>query len=63
MYAKLVPETEHIIFHIKIYLQSFLCIYHFYHLFEIIYESIFTTRTSHRTTGSSVKPSISGVTM
>ena len=42
MYIKLVPETVHYIkFHIKIYLQSFTSIYHLYHLFAIIYESIF----------------------
>ena len=32
MRTKLVPETEHYIKHIKIYLQSFVYIYHFYQL-------------------------------
>ena len=42
MYTKLVPaETAHYKFHIKIYLESFVSIYHLYHLFGIIYESIF----------------------
>ena len=42
MYTKLVPEIVHYIkFHIKIYLQSFVPVYHLCHLFGIIYKSIF----------------------
>ena len=44
MYRKLVSETLHQKrqkFYIKIYLESFVSIYHLHHLFEIIYKSIF----------------------
>ena len=66
MYTKLFPETVHYItFHINIYLQSFVSIYHLYNLFGIINEMnvFFTTGTSHQTTGSLVKSLISGGTL
>ena len=50
-------------FHIKIYLESFVSIYHLYHLFGMIYKSISYNFNITLTTGSSVKPSISGVTL
>ena len=52
-------------FHIKIYLESFISIYHLYHLFAIINTGIFYNLkiTLNYSTGSSVKPSISGLTL
>ena len=48
---------------IKIYLESFASIYHLYHLFGIMHKSIFyNLNASHQWVGSSVKPSVSGVT-
>ena len=48
MYTKLIPKTAHYIqFHIKIYLRSFVSIYHLYHLFGIITKVFFTTQISY----------------
>ena len=57
-------QKEYILykFQIKIYLESFVSIYHLYHLFAISTKLCSTTWTSHWITVSSVKPSISGVT-
>ena len=45
MYTELVPETVHYFkFHLNIYLQSFVSIYHLYHLFGII---IFLQQENH----------------